>query len=134
MQRAGSQAAAFGGEAAWTPQRRFAACSSASSLPGFGRAERYDLLTALGAAGRYELEAGELLAEGEDATTEAAKRVLRVRRQAAARAPRPRRWRRRAACRSPRSTAALAVWGTPGDHAELTVEAPAPIRAGLSLR
>ena len=49
----------------------------AAALPGFARAARFDLLTALGAAGRYELEAGELhLTAGEDATTEAAKRLL----------------------------------------------------------
>jgi hypothetical protein len=29
---------------------------------------------------------------------------------------------------------ALAIWGTPGDHADLAAEAPAPIRAALSLR
>jgi hypothetical protein len=29
---------------------------------------------------------------------------------------------------------ALAVWGTAGEHADLVVEAPAPIRAALSLR
>ena len=76
-ERAGSQAAAFRGEDAWTPQRRFARVFERLALPGFGRAARFDLLTALGAAGRYELEAGELqLAAGEDATTEAAKRVL----------------------------------------------------------
>jgi len=28
----------------------------------------------------------------------------------------------------------LALWGTPGEHAELTVEVPGPVRAGLSLR
>ena len=131
--RAGSQAAAFRGEPAWTPQRRFGRVFERLSLPGFGRAERYDLLTALGAAGRYELEAGELLAEGEDATTEAAKRVfvsgdkLLLERRARDLAE---------ACGVPIAALdrGLAVWGTPGDHAELTVEAPAPIRAGLSLR
>jgi hypothetical protein len=29
---------------------------------------------------------------------------------------------------------ALALWGTPGDHADLAAEAPAPIRAALSLQ
>ncbi len=133
VERAGTQAAAFGGEAAWTPQRRFGRVFERLSLPGFGRAERYDLLTALGAAGRYELEAGELLAEGEDATTEAAKRVfvsgdkLLLERRARALAE---------ACGVPIAALdrGLAVWGKPGDHAELIVEAPEPIRAGLSLR
>jgi hypothetical protein len=133
VQRAGSQAAAFSGEAAWTPQRRFGRLFERLSLPGFGRAERYDLLTALGAAGRYELEAGELLAEGEDAATEAAKRVfvsgdkLLLERRARDLAE---------ACGVPIAALdrGLAEWGTPGDHVDLTVEAPAPIRAGLSLQ
>ncbi len=132
-ERAGSQAAAFRGEPAWTPQRRFARVFERLSLHGFGRAERYDLLTALGAAGRYELEAGELLAEGEDATTEAAKRVfvsgdkLLLERRARALAN---------ACEVPIAALdrGLAVWGAPGDHPDLIVDAASPIRAGLSLR
>lgn len=134
VERAGSQAAAFRGEAGWTPQRRFARVFERLSLRGFGRAERFDLLTGLGAAGRYELEAGELeFAADEDATTEAAKRVfvsgdkLLLERRARELAE---------ACGVPIAALdrGLAVWGTPGDHADLTVEAPAPIRAGLSLR
>src|SRR4029453_2339567 len=75
--RAGSQEAAFTGEPAWTPERRFARVFERLALPGFPRAARFDLLAALGAAGLYELNAGELqLAVGEDATTEAAKRIL----------------------------------------------------------
>src|SRR5215207_557264 len=70
--RAGSQQAALEGEPAWTPERRFSRVFERLALPGFPRAERFDLLTALGAAGRYDLRAGELrLAAGEDATTEA---------------------------------------------------------------
>jgi hypothetical protein len=104
------------------------------ALPGFGRAARFDLLTALGAAGRYELEAGELrLATGEDSTTEAAKRVLvsgdklLLERRARDLAD---------ACGVPLAALdrALAVWGTPGDHADLAAEPPAAIRAGLALR
>ena len=134
VERAGSQPAAFRGEAAWTPQRRFARVFERLSLPGFGRAERFDLLTALGAAGRYELEAGEVeFAAGEDATTEAAKRVfvsgdkLLLERRAGELAE---------ACGVPIAALdrGLAVWGAPGDHAELIVEAPEPIRAGLSQR
>ena len=68
---------AFRGEPTWTPQRRFSRVFERLALPGFARAARFELLTALGAAGRYELEAGELqLTAGEDATTEAAKRLL----------------------------------------------------------
>jgi hypothetical protein len=134
VQRAGSQAAAFRGEEAWTPERRFARVFERLALPGFVRSARFDLLTALGAAGRYDLRAGELqLAAGEDATTDAAKRVLvsgdklllerRARELAAA-------------CDVPLAALdrALAVWGTPGEHADPTAEPPAAIRAGLSLR
>jgi hypothetical protein len=132
--RAGSQAAAVGGEPAWTPQRRFARVIERLALPGFPRAARFELLAGLGAAGRYELEAGELhFAIGEDATTEAAKRVLvsgdslLLERRARDLAD---------ACEVPLAALdrGLAVWGTPGDHADLAAEAPAPIRAALSLR
>jgi hypothetical protein len=134
VERAGSQAAAFHGEEAWTPERRFARVFERLALPGFVRAARFDLLTALGSAGRYDLRAGELQFGGDDdATTEAAKRVLvsgdklllerRARELAAA-------------CDVPLAALdrALAVWGTPGEHADLAAEAPASIRAGLSLR
>jgi hypothetical protein len=133
-ERAGSQAQAFGGEPSWTPQRRFSRVFERLALPGFPRAERFDLLTVLGAAGRYELEAGELhLAAGEDATTDAAKRVLvsgdklLLERRARDLAD---------AAEVPLAALdrALAIWGTPGDHADLAAEAPAPIRAALSLR
>ena len=74
--RAGSQAAAITGEAAWTPERRFSRTFDRLALPGFGRAARFELLTALGAAGLYPLEAGSLHLGGEDPTTVAAKRAL----------------------------------------------------------
>ena len=132
--RAGSQQAAFGGEAGWTPERRFSRVFERLALPGFPRAARFDLLTALGAAGRYELEAGELwLAAGEDATTEAAKRLLvsgdklllerRARELAGA-----------AGVPLGALDRALAIWGTPGEHADLAGDVPGPIRAALSLR
>ena len=95
------------------------ACSSGSPLPGFGRAARFDLLTALGAAGRYELRAGELqLTVGEDATTEAAKRVL----VSGDKLLLERRARELAeACDVPLAALdrGLAIWGTPGEHADL---------------
>jgi hypothetical protein len=134
VQRAGSQEAAFTGEPSWTPERRFARVFERLALPGFARGARFELLTALGAAGRYDLSAGELqLAVGEDATTEAAKRVLvsgdklLLERRARDLAE---------ACDVPLAALdrALAVWGTPGEHADLAVEPPAAIRAGLSLR
>jgi hypothetical protein len=133
-ERAGSQAQAFSGEPSWTPQRRFSRVFERLALPGFPRAERFELLTALGAAGRYELEAGELqLAAGEDATTDAAKRVL-VSGDKLLLERRARELAEAAGVPLAALDRALAVWGTPGDHADLAVEAPAPIRAALSLR
>ena len=132
--RAGSQAAAFRGEESWTPERRFARVFERLALPGFARSARFELLTALGAAGRYELRAGELqFAAGEDATTDAAKRVL----VSGDKLLLERRARELAeACDVPLAALdrALAVWGTPGEHVDLTAEPPAAIRAGLSLR
>jgi hypothetical protein len=134
VQRAGSQEAAFRGDESWTPERRFARVFERLALPGFGRGARFDLLTALGAAGRYDLRAGELqLAVGEDATTEAAKRVL----VSGDKLLLERRARELAeACDVPLAALdrGLAVWGTPGEHADLTAEPPAAIRAGLALR
>jgi len=75
-ERAGSQAAAFTGEAAWTPTRRFSRLFERLALPGFGRSGRYALLTSLAAADRYPLEAVSLHLGGEDPTTVAAKRAL----------------------------------------------------------
>jgi hypothetical protein len=133
-ERAGSQAAAFRGEESWTPARRFARVFERLALPGFGRAARFDLLTALGAAGRYELEADQLqFGGGQDATTEAAKRVLvsgdtlLLERRARDLAE---------ACGVPLAALdrGLADWGTPGAQVDLTAELPASIRAGLSLR
>jgi hypothetical protein len=133
-ERAGSQEQAFGGEPAWTPQRRFSRVFERLALPGFPRAERFDLLTGLGAAGRYQLEAGELqLSAGEDATTEAAKRLL-VSGDKLLLERRARDLAEAAEVPLGALDRALALWGTPGDHADLAAEAPAPIRAALSLR
>ena len=132
--RAGSQAAAFRGEPSWTPQRRFSRVFERLALPGFARAARFDLLTALGAAGRYELEAGELgLAAGEDATTDAAKRLL-VSGDKLLLERRARELAEAAEVPLGALDRAFAVWGTQGDHADPAVEAPAPILAALSLR
>ena len=133
-ERAGSQAAAFRGEPSWTPQRRFSRVFERLALPGFARAARFDLLTALGAAGRYELEAGELwLAAGEDKTTDAAKRLL-VSGDKLLLERRARELAEAAEVPLGALDRAFAVWGTPGDHADLAAEAPAPILAALSLR
>ena len=132
--RAGSQAAAFEGDAAWSPERRFSRVFERLALPGFGRAPRYDLLTALGAAGLYELRAGELQVNvDEDPTTLAAKRLL----VSGDRLLLERRARELAeACGVPIAALdrGLAVWHTPGAAVDLTAEAPAAIRAALGLR
>jgi hypothetical protein len=134
VQRAGSQAAAFRGDESWTPERRFARVFERLALPGFGRAARFDLLTALGAAGRYELAAGELqFGVGQDATTDAAKRAL----VSGDKLLLDRRARDLAeACGVPLAALdrGLAVWGTPGEHVDLAADVPASIRAGLALR
>jgi hypothetical protein len=131
--RAGSQEAAFTGEAVWTPERRFARVFERLALPGFGRAGRFELLATLGAAGRYPLEAGALQLGEDDATTLAAKRALvsgdtlllerRARELAGA-------------CEVPLAALdrGLAVWGTPGAAVDLAAEPPAPIQAALGLR
>ena len=76
--RAGSQSAAFAGEAAWTPERRFARVFERLALPGLDRGARFDLLTTLGRLGVYELRAGALAFGGNDPVTVAAKRVLGI--------------------------------------------------------
>jgi hypothetical protein len=78
VQRAGSQAAAFVGEQAWTPERRFARVFERLALPGLHRDARFDLLVTLGALGVYELQAGSLQLGGTDTVTVAAKRVLGI--------------------------------------------------------
>jgi hypothetical protein len=129
--RAGSQEAAFTGEPGWTPERRFARVFERLALPGFGRAPRFDLLATLGAAGRYEVSAGELqLGVEDDAAALAAKRVLvsgdkmLLERRARDLA---------AACGVPLAALdrAFAVFGTPG--ADPGAEAPAGARAALAL-
>ena len=132
--RAGSQQAAFTGDAGWSPERRFARVFERLALPGFGRARRFDLLTALGAAGRYRLTAGELfLGLEDDATTLAAKRLL----VSGDRMVLERRARELAeACGLPLAALdrGLAVWGTPGAPVDLAGEPPAAVRAALALR
>jgi hypothetical protein len=77
-QRAGSQAAAFTGEASWTPERRFDRVFERMALPGMHRDARFDLLVTLGRLGVYELRAGRLQLGGANAVTVAAKRVLGI--------------------------------------------------------
>jgi hypothetical protein len=133
VQRAGSQQAAFTGDAAWTPERRFARVFERLALPGFGRGARFELLVALGAAGRYELAADALHFVEDDATTLAAKRLL----VSGDRMLLERRARDLAdACELPLAALdrGLAVWGTPGEHVDLTAEPAPAVSAALSLR
>jgi hypothetical protein len=133
-ERAGSQAEAYQGEAAWTPQRRFARVFERLALPGFPRAARFELLATLGAAGRFPLEADALfLAAGDDVTTDAAKRLL----VSGDKLLLERRARELAeACELPVAALdrGLALWGTPGAHVDRTEEPAAAVRAALGLR
>jgi hypothetical protein len=132
-QRNGGQAAAFEGDPAWTPQRRFARLHQRLALPGFGRAPRYEMLVILAAAGTWPLEADSLmLGVEEDPTTLAAKRLLvsgdalLLERRAVDLAE---------ACAVPLAALdrALAVWGTPGDSVDLTAPLPPAIGRALAL-
>ncbi|MGZ4270865.1 MAG: alpha-glutamyl/putrescinyl thymine pyrophosphorylase clade 3 protein [Solirubrobacteraceae bacterium] len=78
--RAGSQAAAFTGDSAWSPERRFDRAFERLSLPGFGRGPRYELLVLLGRLGVFDLRASSLQFAGEptDPTVAAAKRVFGI--------------------------------------------------------
>lgn len=79
-----TQAKAFTGDPAWSPQRRFERVFERLALPGFGRAGRFELLVTLGRLGLYELRADSLHLAGtrgssmEDATMLAAKRVFGI--------------------------------------------------------
>lgn len=80
----GGQAAAFMGDSAWSPERRFERLFERMALPGFGRTGRYELLVTLGRLGLYELQADSLHLSGAgalgggDQTTVAAKRVFGI--------------------------------------------------------
>jgi len=76
--RAGSQAAAFIGEEAWTPERRFERVFERLSLPGMHRDARIELLMLLGYLSVYDLQPGSLRLGGGDETTVAAKRALGI--------------------------------------------------------
>lgn len=133
VQRAGSQQAAFTGEEFWTPERRFARVFERLALPGFNRAARYDLLTVLGAAGRYPLVADAVHFVEDDSTTLAAKRAL-VSGDRMLLERRARELAEAAGLPIAALDRGLAVWGTPGEHVDLTVE-PAPgVAAALGIR
>jgi hypothetical protein len=79
-----SQAAAFTGDPAWSPARRFERVFERLAFPGFSRAGRYELLLLLGRLGLYELLPDSLYLAGagglsaDDLTTLAAKRVFGI--------------------------------------------------------
>lgn len=77
-QRAGGQRKAFEGEAAWSPERRFARVFERLALPGLHRDARFELLLSLGALGLYELEPSSLAFGGADAVTLGAKRAFAI--------------------------------------------------------
>jgi hypothetical protein len=131
--RAGSQAAGFTGEPDWSPRRRFARVFERLTLPGLGRAPRFELLVTLGAAGLYELEPDMLqLSVEDDATTQAAKRALLsgdkmlLERRARDLA---------AACDVPLAALdrGLALWDDPGADIDGLYEPTAAMRSALAL-
>lgn len=76
--RAGSQAGAFTGEPAWTPERRFARVFERLAFGGLTRDARFELLVLLGRLGLYELNPGSLQLTGENEATWAAKRAMGI--------------------------------------------------------
>jgi len=77
-ERAGSQQAAFAGEQAWAPERRFSRAFERLALPGLHRDARFDLLVTLGQLGLADVRAGALQLGGADDTTLAAKRIFGI--------------------------------------------------------
>jgi hypothetical protein len=78
-QRAGSQQAAFTGEAVWPAERRFERLfERLGGLPGMTRDIRFELLVLMGRLGLYDLRAGKLQLSGENEATWAAKRALGI--------------------------------------------------------
>ena len=77
-ERSGSQAAAYSGDAMWTPERRFARVFERLALPGLQRDARFDLLVTLGRLGAFDLTAGAVQFGGDNEVTVAAKRALGI--------------------------------------------------------
>ncbi|HEV2999448.1 MAG TPA: hypothetical protein VGW75_01820 [Solirubrobacteraceae bacterium] len=75
----GSQAAALTGDDNWTAERRFQRVFERLSLPGFGRAGRFELLVSLGRMGLVDVAPPDLqLGEAADPAVVAAKRVFGI--------------------------------------------------------
>jgi hypothetical protein len=133
VERAGSQERAFTGETVWTPQRRFDRVFERLALPGFGRTARYELLTTLGAAGRYPLDPQSPHFIEDDPTTIAAKRLF-VSGDRMLLERRAREFVDAAELPIAALDRGLAVWGNPNEPVDLTAD-PAPgVAAALSLR
>jgi hypothetical protein len=133
VERAGSQQDAFMGDESWSPERRFDRVFERLALPGFNRAARYDLLTALGASGLYPLNAAAVHFVEDDATTLAAKRAL----VSGDRMLLERRAKDLAEAADLPVAAldrGLATWGTPGEHVDLTQDPLPGVAAALGLR
>jgi hypothetical protein len=124
VERAGSQEAAFTGESIWSPERRFDRVFERLALPGFGRTARYELLTTLGAAGKYPLDAQSPQFVEDDATTLAAKRLF-VSGDRMLLERRARDFAEAAELPIAALDRGLFVWSTPGEHVDLTAD-PAP--------
>ncbi|WP_372787692.1 hypothetical protein [Paraconexibacter sp.] len=79
-ERAGSQAAAFAGDAAWSRQRRFDRAFERLALPGLARAPRFELLLLVSCLDLADLEPWTLGfgADATDPTVLAAKRVFGI--------------------------------------------------------
>jgi hypothetical protein len=75
----GSQVAALTGDDNWSPERRFQRIFERLSLPGFGRAGRFELLVSLGRLGLVDVSPPELqLGEATDPAVIAAKRIFGI--------------------------------------------------------
>ncbi len=75
----GSQVAALTGDDNWSPERRFQRIFERLSLPGFGRAGRFELLVSLGRLGLVDVSPPELqLGEASDPAVIAAKRIFGI--------------------------------------------------------
>jgi hypothetical protein len=79
VQRAGTQALAITGDAAWSAPQRFERIHERLALPGLRGRARYDLLVTLGRLGRYPLAgAPGLLLTDDDPVMASAKRVFGI--------------------------------------------------------
>jgi hypothetical protein len=78
LQRAGSQAAALGGEQGWPPERRFARAFERLALPGFHRGARFELLCTAARLAGLNACADAVHVGGDDDVTLAAKRVFGI--------------------------------------------------------